>query len=416
MMASSSRVGARAAHALLATALAGVLTYVILAVVSRTVDAAEFDHFSVFWSIALIVGFGVFLPIEQETARLGRHPSMAPTLMPVMLRATVALVALVGALLAVSVPLLQGALGLSGALAWCCVAVVVASGAQFGGRARLLAEGRATAFTNTIIIDSALRVLFFAGVAWAVVNWNLLSPDSWYAVALIAAIIIAHAWALPSNWRPVDKGVQREFHTALAFLICSGLCAQVLVNAGPLIIQALSNSPGLAGSFQASSSLARVPLAMITPVQAMLVGPLAVRALSGDVKGVVASMRSVAVAGAALAVVGAIAGWFVGPWLIDLIFGPGRALPSADIALLIAGVIIHVVLIIFTQAVIATGNHRAALLTWGTALVTAALVFMLSVASGVVLAVEMGFGVGSLTGACVALIALVRSSRTDQAR
>src|SRR4051812_13776821 len=51
--------------------LARVATNVFLGLVSRSLDAEQYGLFSGCWSIALIVGFGLSRPVEQELARLG---------------------------------------------------------------------------------------------------------------------------------------------------------------------------------------------------------------------------------------------------------------------------------------------------------------------------------------------------------
>lgn len=414
----SRRVGARTAHALTATILAGVLTYVILAIVSRTVDAAAFDQFSVFWSIALIVGFGFFLPVEQEAARLGQDSRARSDVNAAMMRVTAVLTVGVGVLAVLAMPLLIGVLRLSGSLVLACVLIVAASAVQFTARGRLLSHGRSGAFTNTLILDTVLRVVFLGAIAVIVVVYPGTDASGWFALALVAAIIVAHAWAVPwRSWRSDDPALVRTFRAAVMTLIVTSLCAQILVNAGPIAIQALTTTPGDAGAFQASSTLARIPLAMITPIQAMLVGPLAALTVSGDHAAVAGWMRRVAVAAVALGVVGAVAGWLIGPRLVGLIFGPQRALPGPDIALLVAGVVVHVALIIFTQAIVATNRHRSAMWTWILALLAAVAVFAASVAwTGPVLAVELGFGIGSLAGAVAALVLVLRFSSVRAAR
>lgn len=409
------RVGARVAHTLLATVLSGILTYVLLAMVSRAVDPTAFDAFSVFWSVSLIIGFGFFLPVEQEAARLGRDTDAAAALPAALMQATLLLMLIVGVLAVAFVPVAIGALGMPPALAAATVLVVVASGVQFAGRGRLLAEGRGVAFTNTLILDTVLRVTLFGAVGVAVAHGSLHQADAWYGIALVVAIVSAHAWAVPwKAWRR-HPALGATFRRALGVLVATSLCAQVLVNAGPVLVQASSASDGLAGAFQASSMLARVPLAIITPIQAMLVAPIAARTLAGQSSALRGMMRGVAVAAMVIAAAGAFVGWMVGPWLVELIFGPGRALPAQDIAILVAGVVVHVALIVLTQAVIAAGRHRLALVAWACAVGAAGLMFVMLVsAAGPVLAVELGFGVGSLVGAAITYGMLTRSARLTE--
>ena len=50
-------------------AYAGVTTYVLLVLTARALGPDEYGVFSLFWSAFVLVGIGVFLPIEQVLAR-----------------------------------------------------------------------------------------------------------------------------------------------------------------------------------------------------------------------------------------------------------------------------------------------------------------------------------------------------------
>ena len=50
---------------------AALATYVYLIVVARAVGPAEYAAFSAFWAVVVIIGTGVYLPVEQESARRG---------------------------------------------------------------------------------------------------------------------------------------------------------------------------------------------------------------------------------------------------------------------------------------------------------------------------------------------------------
>ena len=49
--------------------VSGLLINVYLAVVARALTPAEYATFGAFWALALVLGFGPFLPLEQELAR-----------------------------------------------------------------------------------------------------------------------------------------------------------------------------------------------------------------------------------------------------------------------------------------------------------------------------------------------------------
>src|SRR3954469_9651377 len=52
----------------------GLLINAYLAIVARSLTASEYAYFGAFWSLAQVAGFGMFLSIEQQTARLLQTP------------------------------------------------------------------------------------------------------------------------------------------------------------------------------------------------------------------------------------------------------------------------------------------------------------------------------------------------------
>lgn len=51
-------------------ALLGAASYVHLGVAGHQLNASDYSSLSVLWSIVFTVGLGLFMPIEQEVARL----------------------------------------------------------------------------------------------------------------------------------------------------------------------------------------------------------------------------------------------------------------------------------------------------------------------------------------------------------
>lgn len=51
-------------------ALLGLASYVHLAVAGHALDLADYSSLSVLWSIVFTLGIGVFIPVEQEVARV----------------------------------------------------------------------------------------------------------------------------------------------------------------------------------------------------------------------------------------------------------------------------------------------------------------------------------------------------------
>ena len=89
----------------------GLLVNSYLAIIARSVSAAEYAYFGAFWSLALVVGFGFYLPIEQETARLMQIPEGPRGLLRAALLTAVSVAAGQVVLVAAATPLLARALG-----------------------------------------------------------------------------------------------------------------------------------------------------------------------------------------------------------------------------------------------------------------------------------------------------------------
>ncbi|KAA9152258.1 hypothetical protein F6B41_16930 [Microbacterium lushaniae] len=395
--------------ALACTVVAGVLTYALLAIISRSLSAAEFDEFSVFWSLALIVGFGAFLPAEQLLAArhgtLSRRTAIAAWRTSWVLAGAAIVIACVAAVLPfpqnpVSVPVLVG-----------LAAVAVVSPLQYVTRGLLLAFGRQVTFAVALVVDAALRVVLAAGIAVAAIGQPARAVLFMVAVAL--AIAIAHTAVYPRSapFAP-DPAEGESFARPMLTLLPQALSSQVLANAAPLIVFALG-PVGAAGAFQASFTLARLPLFLITPVQAMLVPPFTVMLREGQTTRLLAAIRALVLGVTGLAAAGAVVGYLAGPWAVELIFGRGRALAPLDLAILVAGVVCMAGLIIFTQAVIAAGRHRLALLAWSGALGAAAVTV---VVAGGFLPIELACSIALLLSSLAALLGSALTLRTHLTR
>ncbi|RIJ55760.1 hypothetical protein DZF99_08220, partial [Clavibacter phaseoli] len=204
-------------------------------------------------------------------------------------------------------------------------------------------------------------------------------------------------------------------------LLGAGVCAQLLLNAGPVVIAALDRTVGTAGAFQATFSVARVPLFMLVPLQGLIVPPLVAYVRRGETAALIRRMTLIAAAVAGVGVVAGVVAALVGPWVIELVFGSGRSLPGPDVGILVLGVFAHVGLVIGTQALIATDRHRDSSIAWVAALVVAAAATaLLQGPLGWATAIAAGFGGGSLVGWVVALLRLravgTRHARTARTR
>lgn len=390
---------------------AGILVNIYLAVAGRSLTEGQYSHFGAFWSIALVVGFGAFLPVEQELARVLQTRADTKSALRAAAMATLGLT--VGALLVLAACTgpLKDALGDDAALLGAVAALVAASALQFFVRGSLVGLNRIGTHGVIILVDATLRVALCSWVAVAV-----RSPSAAdFAWTLVLAITLAHLPMLPVVLRACrgSSGTPavelRTFGRAVAQLLLGTVCAQVLLNGAPILVAAVASGGEQqeAGRFLAAFTLARVPLFIAVPLQSALLPTLTrlievgrsaeLRRLLGKV-GLTLTVVGAAGAGVAAA---------VGPALVDLVFGPRYVVAGHDLALMVVGVAAHLGLILTTQALVASNRHVHVATTWITSTVAAGLVFAL--VHDLFLRAELAFAVGSALGWIVGSIVLART-------
>ena len=414
--AAPQRVGARAlGWVAICIILSGGFTYAYLALVARALPVADYGWFGSYWSLALVIGFGVFLPVELELARLvqlrppgARVPSGAP--------AALAGLAVVSAVVLLAAgPSLVSSLGGQAGFLLALLCVCAISAGQFLLRGLLLGTGRLGLHGTVLLVDSGLRVVLAAGLTW-------LAPDvggAGYAWTLVVAMALAHlpllAWVLLRRRRsaptrdPAPDPGPRPFLGAVGHLLIGTLCAQALLNAAPVLVTGAAGAGEavLAAQFVASYTLVRLPLFVAVPLQSALIPVLTRMQTEGDGSRLRTSLvRGLAVLGA-LAVLAAGVGLWLGPPVVGLVFGAGYALPGGQIGLLAVGSVLHLGLLVASQALVATARHRAVATVWLSGLSTATVLFTL--VPGLVLRSALAFTAGSGVALLVAAVLLLVS-------
>jgi O-antigen/teichoic acid export membrane protein len=384
----------------------GLLVNGYLAVIARSVSAAEYAYFGAFWSLALVAGFGVFLPIEQETARLMQVPDRPRGLLRAALLTAVVFAACEVVLVGVAAPWLDDALGghLSSVVAVGLFCLI--SAGQFVVRGALIGMDRMGRYSLIMLVDTLLRVSFALAVALLAARPG--SPA--FAWTLVVAVGLAHApqlYLLITRRTRMGRVPAMGEHTvtvpevlrAVAPLLLGSLCAQLLLNGPPVLIPALAENQAdvtRAGQFLAAFTLARVPLFLVVPLQTALLPLLTGLLHSGDRVMLRRVMVRIGLGLAALGVLALLLGYLLGPFLVGLIFGPEYVLGGRDVALLAVGVAAHIGLVLVTQVLVAAVRHRLVAWSWLTGVAVAAVV--LFTVPDLLLAAELAFLAGSATG------------------
>jgi O-antigen/teichoic acid export membrane protein len=386
--------------------LSGLLINVYLAIVARSLPAAEYAYFGAFWSLALVAGYGVFLPIEQETARLLQTPGRPGRVLRASLTTAAVMAVVLLVVVAVASPLLVHSFGGHATTVVALGVLCLISAGQFVVRGALIGLDRMGWHALLMLWDTVLRVAFAVAVASLVAE----PSSSEFAWTLVAAIVIAHVPMLyllmnrrirPGRVPPLGPQIigERTVAVAVAPLLLGSLCAQLLLNGPPVLVPALAVTEAdatRAGQFLAAFTLTRIPLFLVVPLQTALL-PMLTNLLHTRDRATLRRAAKWLCAGLlALGVVAVILGYTIGPALVSLIFGPRYALPGADLALLALGVTTYMGLVIITQALVASARHRQVAWSWLSGVAIAALVFAL--VPDLLLRAELAFLIGSTVG------------------
>lgn len=401
----------------------GLLVNAYLAIIARNISAAEYAYFGAFWSLALVAGFGVFLPIEQETARLLQVPDRPRGLLRAALLTALSPAAVLVVLVAVTAPWLAHAFGGHAVSVVAFAVLCLISAGQFVVRGALVGMDRMDRYALVMVLDTLFRVMFAAVVALLVDD----PGSSTFAWTLVAAVGLAHApqlYLLATRRVRLGSTVPAmgthtvtvgEVRRAVTPLLLGSLCAQLLLNGPPVLIPALASNEAeitRAGQFIAAFTLARVPLFLVVPLQTALLPILSGLLHSGDRAALRRVMLHITIGLAGLGVAALALGYFAGPPLVGLIFGQSYVLGGRDVALLAVGVAAYIALVLVTQVLVAAVRHRLVAWSWLSGVVVATVI--LFTVPDLLLAAELAFLAGSATGWLVGTLLVLTTGQRER--
>lgn len=404
-MASSASRGARStAIVAVGVALAGLTTYAFLVLVARALGPSGYAPFAVGWSVALVIGSGLFSPLEQETARRTAHARAVgdPVAPQVLVMGTVSLLAAAGgaSLLLLTALLPSPVLRPGTGVWWALLAVTAAYAVQMPVRGVLSGTGRFPAYGGVLAVEGTSR----AAAAGLLVVLGSRTPALY--LLLVAAGSVASlvaAWSrLPLRPRALSLDERRQLRRALrvvGLLALGAVAAQLLINLGPVLVTVLAapGESGAASRFLAGMSLVRVPLFLFTAVQATLIPRLTADTADGNLGRFRRELGVLAGVIIGITVVAVVACLAVGEAAVRLLFGAGFELPGRDLAVLAVGVGAYLGAMSAAAALVSLDRHVAVLRGWTVGLlamgVTTALV------PDLIARVVLGFAVGAAVAA-----------------
>lgn len=353
------------------------LGLVLLVAVARWLTPTDNAHFQAVWG--LIFAFGSVLgSVEQEVTRRSTAAALDGRRTPlgaaqaIALAAAASLVAL-GVILATP----QGRAIVEGSTP--VVLLTLVSVLNFSllvlARGLLLGAHALRGYAAVLVGEALLRVVLIAllvvtGVD-AAVEWAVFATVAGSLVWVAVLRRLAHAidWSGGRDpWTTVGG-------TVAALGIANGLSALVLTGFPAVAAVVLGDPAELAVLF-AVITLARTPLALLAPVQALTVPTVVRWSRSGDTERLSRALQHIAEGTAVAALLGAVVGYLVGPWAVVLVLGPEYR-PTAIMAALVAvATCVMAGALLQAAALVALQRYWPLTACWTAAIASAALVML----------------------------------------
>ena len=403
-------------------AINGLTYYAFLAVARRALNDAGFDAIAVLWAVMIVVGPGLFQPLEQEVGRaLARRRARGVGAGPLVHRvATLGGLLLAGAVAVIVIfhkvlldrlfdeePLMLLALVL--ALAGFCAGHLV--------RGTLSGNGRFAPYARFFAAEGILRLA--GGVALAAASVTLAGA---YGLAMGAAPLLAAGVALIGQrhlTRPGPDAHWSELSEALGYLLIGSMLTGLMLNIGPLAVHVLApeGDVGAAGRFYAGLAIARLPLFFFQAIQASLLPMLAgfagaheypeFRRALGRLLALVTGVTVLTVVGASV----------LGPFITERVLQ--YDLSTADMALMALSMGLFMITISLDQSLLALHGHRRMATGWVVTVLAFGLFLWVERDSGLFPRVEwalVGAGVAGVIAMGTFLVgALRRAERSTEA-
>lgn len=387
------------------------LGYVLTLVATRWLGPENSKVYLSFWGI--LMGLGSALsPLEQELSRQSAVAALdggkagKPALRALTVGA--ATVAVVAGLTLV-VPVLSdrlyagntalGVIVLFGAVAFAC---------QFAARGLLVGQQRIKPYSGLVVAEAAVRVVVLFGIAAAgltgVTSFAIAAATGSFAWLLfvkpVSGLVDPHADG--DGWGPVTARI-------LVLLTGAALTASVITGYPAMVsLLAPGGSDADVGVLFATLTVSRVPLLLLSPLQALAV-PTVVR-LSGTEEGTRRLRRLLALGAlgtVALGVVGALVGWLIGPWLVSLLYGSDFVARGWWVAWMVWGAVLLTALQLMTAVLVARKEASKVLVTWAVVAVATAATLLLVPGDPILKAVA-GLAGGPTLGLVVVLMFVLR--------
>jgi O-antigen/teichoic acid export membrane protein len=391
-----------------------VTTYLVLVMAGRSLGPVGFAALSSLYFLVTSVATGLFTPLEQEVTRRRGVERARRTWDGTLTRRALAhgliAAALAVALALAAYPLTVRTLGDDG---WLVIALCLALpgyAAWFAVRGELAGQGQLQRYGVQLVVDGASRLvgavlLVLTDHATTAGFGLLFGLSPWLTLA-----VTLPGWRL----RPDDRepGEPTPLTRPLALLVLSALAAQLLINAGPLVVQLLATEEerDLAGVYLAVLVVVRIPVFLFSAVQPGYLRALAEHVGHGEQTEFARLVRRVLVPVAGATALLCVAATAAAPPVVSWLFDFDQELSRSTCLLLTLAVGLFLVAVVLAQALLALGHHLWVTTGW--------LLGLVGLAAGTAASADVvtRATVGLLAGAVAATVSLAVLLQRERSR
>ena len=355
--------------------IAGLASYGFMVVSARALGSEAYAPLSVMWVLTILIGPGLFLPVEQELARaLATRAAHRTGSRRVVVRAATLAASLLG-VIALATTLARHTLtaelfhGQDYLVAALVIALVGYGGAHLT-KGVLAGVGHFHRYARFTAGDALARLGIV--VVLALVGARSPAPYGFAVAAAIFVGILAALWGSGRLMEPGPPPAWRELGASLGGLLAASLLSLGLANVGPVAVQLLSEDADsdAVASFLLALVVARVPLFLFQAIQAGLVPRIATLASNGLLSRLRRELSHMIGIVATLGAIGVIVAGLAGPALVRLLFGPEFRVGGRTMVLLALSSTLFMVAAVVAQAAIALGGQAGTAWAWGLALLS----------------------------------------------
>ena len=331
-----------------------------LALAARALGPSRAAPLAVAWTLAVVVGPGMWSSAEQQAARTPTDPARRG---PGVARRALALAAVVAALgLLLPGRVFSGSVAVPLSLA----GVSAAYGPLHVAWGRLAAQRRERTLAASVATEGALRLVLVGATALVADDPGAAAGALATAVAVAAAVATwlagsaggepagaggAGAAAGPGP-SPRDGGA----------LTVAGVLSQAVLLAGPAVLEWLAPADPRTARVAMALVLARGPVLLSKGIVATVVPAVSATVVESRGRAVATAGRLALAAAVAVGTAAMVAAALVGDPVLAVLTGPGRALGAGPLALLGFGTAAHLAAVAITAAL--AGAHRGRPAAW----------------------------------------------------